>query len=85
MVLPSTRTPALKSIQSCFFCARAELVAIFAVGAGAVTKLVDREVPKIERIFMPKYPFEYLRDDHRQNFEKDYADKVREFFEKYPI
>lgn len=62
-----------------------ELQHIFAVGAGAVTKLVDRDVPKIERIFMPKYPFEYLDENHRQNFERDYADKVREFFEKYPI
>ena len=42
-----------------------ELHSIFAVGAGAVTKLVDR-VPgqngRIERIFVPKYPYEYLRD-----------------------
>ena len=45
-----------------------ELQHIFAVGAGAVTKLVDRSVPKIERIFMPKYPFEYLREDHRLDF-----------------
>ncbi len=62
-----------------------ELQHIFAVGAGAVTKLVDRSVPKIERIFMPKYPFEYLREDHRLDFEKQYAQDVREFFRKYPI
>ena len=44
-----------------------ELHSIFAVGAGAVTKLVayqDKKSGKrsIERIFMPKYPYEYLRD-----------------------
>ena len=44
-----------------------ELHSIFAVGAGAVTKLVtdtDREGKGrlITRIFTPKYPYEYLRD-----------------------
>ncbi len=43
-----------------------ELQTIFAVGAGAVTKLVkhsptDPTDTKIERIFRPKYPYEYLR------------------------
>ncbi|MBR2951575.1 MAG: coproporphyrinogen dehydrogenase HemZ [Clostridia bacterium] len=44
-----------------------ELHSIFAVGAGAVTKIVrhiheDSAKQQIERIFMPKYPYEYLRD-----------------------
>lgn len=42
-----------------------ELHSIFAVGAGAVTKLVRQEEngkQTIERIFTPKYPYEYLRD-----------------------
>lgn len=46
-----------------------EVQSIFAIGAGAVTKLVRRpkkgkEAPegKIERMFQPKYPYEYLRD-----------------------
>ena len=44
-----------------------ELQTIFAVGAGAVTKLVKHsakstENTKIKRIFRPKYPYEYLRD-----------------------
>ena len=44
-----------------------ELHSIFAAGAGAVTKLVKHRTPEaggslIERIFMPKYPYEYLRD-----------------------
>lgn len=43
-----------------------ELHSIFAVGAGAVTKFVaphtpDNDPGHIERIFMPKYPYEYLR------------------------
>lgn len=37
-----------------------EIHSIFAVGAGAVTKLVDRKNDHITRIFMPKYPYEYL-------------------------
>ncbi len=43
-----------------------ELHTIFAVGAGAVTKLVrvDEQGKKhIDRIFEPKYPYEYLRQD----------------------
>lgn len=43
-----------------------ELHSIFAAGAGAVTKLVsparDGGSRLIKRIFMPKYPYEYLRD-----------------------
>lgn len=44
-----------------------ELHSIFAVGAGAVTKIVrhtddSNGKQQIERIFMPKYPYEYLRD-----------------------
>ena len=37
-----------------------EVHSIFAVGAGAVTKLVAHGGKKIERHFMPKYPYEYL-------------------------
>ena len=45
-----------------------ELHTIFASGAGAVTKLVDFAANEglkknIERIFNPKYPYEYLSDD----------------------
>ncbi len=43
-----------------------EVQTIFAVGAGAVTKLVKRDkavspTPIIKRLFRPKYPYEYLR------------------------
>ena len=42
-----------------------EVQSIFAVGAGAITKLVDydranKEIRRIERISNPKYPYEYL-------------------------
>ena len=45
-----------------------EVHSIFAVGAGAVSKLVNyqpqnSENPLIERLFYPKYPYEYLRDE----------------------
>lgn len=45
-----------------------EVHSIFAAGAGAVTKLVDYAPtdggkPIIERLFNPKYPYEYLRED----------------------
>ena len=47
-----------------------EVHSIFAVGAGAVTKLVhirpkNPKDTKIIRIAPPKYPYEYLRSDHR--------------------
>ncbi len=45
-----------------------EVHSIFAVGAGAVSKMVHYqsqkgEKPFIERLFYPKYPYEYLRDE----------------------
>ena len=45
-----------------------EVHSIFAVGAGAVSKMVDYlpengGKPVIERLFYPKYPYEYLRDE----------------------
>ncbi len=44
-----------------------EMQTIFAVGAGSVTKLVELDrhndsETRIERIFRPKYPYEYLRE-----------------------
>ena len=65
-----------------------ELHSIFAVGAGAVTKLV-REKPDgkrdISRIFNPKYPYEYLRDAEK-NMDGDgekasLFDRVNAFFD----
>jgi oxygen-independent coproporphyrinogen-3 oxidase len=45
-----------------------EVQSIFAVGAGAVTKLVKydeafSQKTRIERIFRPKYPYEYLKKE----------------------
>ncbi len=63
-----------------------ETQTIFAVGAGAVTKLVstkkfgDSDV-KIERIFNPKYPYEYLNPSITQK-KKSFTEKVIEFYEK---
>ena len=62
-----------------------EIQTIFAVGAGAVTKLVeyDRKTSKsrIQRIFKPKYPYEYLRDrDENSDRRKSLLDISKEFF-----
>ena len=59
-----------------------EVQSIFAVGAGAVTKLVDcRETSeggtRISRIFNAKYPYEYLRNrgnDSREKIKKQILD-----------
>ena len=45
-----------------------EVHSIFAVGAGAVSKMVNYRPenggkPLIERLFYPKYPYEYLNDE----------------------
>ena len=70
-----------------------ELHSIFAAGAGAVTKLMRYRLPSeggsvIERIFMPKYPYEYLRDaermrlgDHKVGIPSR-REKVLEFFNR---
>ncbi len=68
-----------------------ELHSIFAAGAGAVTKLVRRKNvrdahPRIERIFTPKYPYEYLRDAEKirvgdpENGQPSIAEKIRAFY-----
>ena len=48
-----------------------EIHSIFAAGAGAVSKMVNYAPksggkPIIERLFYPKYPYEYLRDESTQ-------------------
>ncbi len=63
-----------------------ETQTIFAVGAGAVTKLVDYKKPgtgesKIVRIFNPKYPYEYLRESEKKKTGEDkLKSKVLEFY-----
>ena len=42
-----------------------ELHTILSAGAGGVTKLIDRDAGRIERIFNPKYPYEYNDADEK--------------------
>lgn len=69
-----------------------ELHSIFAVGAGAVTKLVCRAAYtdakcEIKRIFTPKYPYEYLRDAAKIRLgdkadTPSIAEKINAFYQK---
>ena len=57
-----------------------EIHSIFAVGAGAVSKMVSRSGEKIERIFEYKYPYEYLAaPDGAKNLEK--VKKIEAFYQ----
>ena len=63
-----------------------EVHSIFAAGAGAVSKMVnyrpdDGGKPVIERLFYPKYPYEYLRDESTQ--EKCAA--IEEFYRRQGV
>ncbi len=66
-----------------------ELQTIFAVGAGAVTKLVRTDKNgkrEIGRIFTPKYPYEYLRDAEKifdgDGDKPSLAARIDAFFDK---
>ncbi|MBO5207109.1 MAG: coproporphyrinogen dehydrogenase HemZ [Clostridia bacterium] len=64
-----------------------EVQTIFAVGAGAVTKLVREATAdspsRIERLFRPKYPYEYLRKDKDgEDLRKKHKEKIFAFFGK---
>ena len=63
-----------------------EIQSIFAVGAGAVTKLVGKNQGKnkIQRIFKPKYPYEYLRDNSGEKRE-EYKQEVLNFYKTYVL
>lgn len=58
-----------------------EIHSIFAVGAGAVSKMVSRDRRTIERIFEYKYPYEYLADPNGIKNE-DKVKKITEFYHK---
>lgn len=63
-----------------------EVHSIFALGAGAVSKMVDYRPknggkPIIERLFYPKYPYEYLRDESTD--EKNLA--MEEFYRNHEL
>ena len=59
---------------------------IFAVGAGAVTKLVKFENgynsdSQILRLFRPKYPYEYLAEENSEGINERRAKNKKEIFE----
>ena len=56
-----------------------EIHSIFAVGAGAVTKLVSRDLEKIERVFEYKYPYEYLSEEN-ENRKKEKRERIVSFY-----
>ena len=63
-----------------------EVHSIFALGAGAVSKMVDYRPktggkPVIERLFYPKYPYEYLRDESTQ----DKMLAMEEFYKRHGL
>ncbi len=72
-----------------------EIHSIFAAGAGAVTKLIDQSrrgeiagfghisertgKPPMKRVFMPKYPYEYLAMDESSPEFMRFYDEIEEF------
>ncbi len=48
---------------------------VFAAGAGAVSKYVSKNRQRIERVFSPKYPYEYLDKNKYLGFDKSFAEK----------
>ena len=56
-----------------------EIHTILSLGAGGVTKLVDRSGNRIARVFNLKYPYEYNKDTERI---MNNARKIREFYRK---
>ena len=48
---------------------------VFAAGAGAVTKYVSRDRQRIERVFCPKYPYEYLDKEKYTGFDRGFAER----------
>ena len=63
-----------------------EVHSIFACGASAVTKFVSLPDAngnvRIERIFEPKYPYEYLRENERETRFAALQEAAYRFFEK---
>ena len=63
-----------------------ETHSIFAAGAGAVSKMVnyrpaDGGKPIIERLFYPKYPYEYLNDDST----REKCEAMEAFYQKHGL
>jgi hypothetical protein len=62
-----------------------EIHSIFAVGAGAISKLV-RYVPanmgesKIVRLFNPKFPYEYLKNENKEHPYRHFSEEIINFY-----
>ena len=57
-----------------------EIHSVFAVGAGAVTKLKAPVGSSIERVFNYKYPYEYIGSFDEIIKRKE---QIKDFYEKY--
>ena len=44
---------------------------VFGVGAGSVTKIVTDNGNQVDRIFSPKYPYEFLDSTKYNGFDKE--------------
>lgn len=52
---------------------------VFGAGAGSVTKVVSRNGERVDRIFSPKYPYEFLDKEKYKGFDKKYVcDLIKE-------
>lgn len=56
-----------------------EIHSIFAAGAGGVTKIMTESAKNIHRLFMPKYPYEYLKQDPLSTMDR-YSEQILQFF-----
>lgn len=63
-------------------CIMEEAHTIFAVGAGSVTKLINQKTGKLKRIFMPKYPYEYLSADRDEYTAAQKRNEIINFFKE---
>ena len=61
-------------------CIMEELCSILALGGGGSTKLVAPKSGRIERVFNPKYPQEYIENIDKVCSSKDY---MSEFYDRY--
>ena len=66
-----------------------EIHSIFALGAGAVSKMVDYQPVNggkahIERLFYPKYPYEYLAEKEKGSARREeMTSKITEFYKTH--
>ncbi len=60
-----------------------EIHSVFACGAGSVTKLVSPNRDTIKRLFMPKYPYEYLSDKVNDEKMEEHYQMYREFYNQH--